>query len=37
MLNIYRLDNNDSLIKGVGLQAFIHNGDYHQTIILQKI
>jgi hypothetical protein len=33
MLNIYRFDENDNLIKGIGLPAFIHNGSYHQITI----
>ena len=33
MLNIYRLDEDDNLIKGIGLPAFIHNGSYHQITI----
>jgi hypothetical protein len=33
MLNVYRLDEDDNLIKGIGLPAFIHNGNYYQTTI----
>lgn len=32
MLRIYR-EFNRKLIKGIGLPAFIHNGDYHSTVI----
>jgi len=33
MLQVYRQDNEGKIIRGVGLPAFIHNGDYFQTII----
>jgi hypothetical protein len=30
---IYRENEEGSVIKGIGLPAFIHNGDYHQVLI----
>src|SRR5882724_13337068 len=33
MLAIYRLDDGGNIIKGIGLPAFIQNGDYYQTTI----
>jgi hypothetical protein len=33
MLEVYRLSENGEIIRGKGLPAFIHNGDYFQTII----
>lgn len=33
MLQIYRNGENGEIIRGKGLSAFIHNGNYHETII----
>lgn len=33
MQQIYRIDENNELIKGFGLPAFIHNGDYYVELI----
>ena len=33
MLQLYRNGENGEIIRGKGLSAFIHNGDYYQTII----
>jgi hypothetical protein len=33
MLQIYRNGENGEIIRGKGLSAFIHNGDYYETII----
>ena len=33
MLKIYRNGENGEIIRGIGLSAFIHNWDYHETII----
>lgn len=30
---IYKIDNNGEYIKGIGLHAFIHNGDYYLELI----
>ncbi len=33
MHQIYKIDNNGQFIKGIGLPAFIHNGDYYVELI----
>jgi hypothetical protein len=33
MLQIYRNGENGEIIRGIGLSAFIHNGNYYETII----
>lgn len=33
MLNIYRINNEEKIVKGIGLPAFIHNGSYFQVTI----
>lgn len=33
MINTYRIEDGNKLVKGIGLPAFIHNGTYFNTII----